>query len=88
MYLLRSNSVRIVVGFIGILGVIFAPPWLPLVSMGILALRVRPWETLAIGVFADFLWLPGTFFYPVPIFTIVALVLVWGLMPVRNEFLV
>jgi len=74
---------------LGILGAIFAPPWLPLLCMALLALRFRAWEVLLIGLFVDFLWLPtGSFLYPLPLFTFVGIVLVWGLEPLRAEFLV
>lgn len=72
----------------GILGAIFAPPWVPLIAIGLLALRYPAWEVLVIGAWVDFLWLPsGSFIDPLPLFTIAALVLVWGLEPLRNEFL-
>ena len=88
MYLLRSSSIRVTVFALGILGALFASPWFPLLCMGVLALRFRPWEVLIIGVLVDFLWLPGLFFFPVPLFTIAALALAWGLEPLRNELLV
>ena len=88
MYFLRSNSIRVIIAVVGVLGALFAPPWLPLISMGILALRFRPWEVFAIGILVDFLWLPGAFFYPLPLFTIAAIALVWGLEPLRKEILV
>ena len=88
MYFLRSNSIRMAVFVLGVSGALFASPWLPLLCMGFLALRFRPWEVLVIGILVDFLWLPGIFFFPVPLFTIAALALVWGLEPLRNEILV
>ncbi len=75
-------------GVIGLLGTIFAPPWVPLIAVAVLALRFRAWEVPVIGLMMDFLWLPGSFFYPLPLFTIASIILVWGLEPLRNEFLV
>jgi hypothetical protein len=56
--------------------------------MGLLAFRFRAWEVMVLGMFIDFLWLPGgTFIAPLPLFTIAGLILVWGLEPLRSEFL-
>lgn len=71
----------------GFLAVIFAPPWLTILCMGLLAFRYPAWEILFIGLLTDFLWMPQGFLSPLPIFTITALILVWGLEPLRKEFL-
>jgi len=85
---LPHSNVRIALVAIGVVGAVFAPPYVPLVVMGILALCYRAPEVLAIGVLVDFLWLPvGDLFVALPLFTIAALVLVWGLEPLRSEFL-
>lgn len=70
-----------------ILGAIFFPPWVTIICMGLSAFRYPAWEVLFIGLLTDFLWLPPGFLHPLPIFTISALVLVWGLEPLRKEFL-
>jgi hypothetical protein len=54
--------------------------------MAILAVRFRAWEVLAVGALVDLLWLPAGL-TPLPLFTLAALILVWGLEPLRNEFL-
>ena len=72
---------------IGILGAIFAPPWVTIICMGLLAFRYPAWEVLFMGIFMDFLWMPAGYLHPLPIFTIAGLVLVWGLAPLRKEFL-
>lgn len=83
------SSMRISLTVAGILGAIFSPPWVPLVCMGILALRFRAWEVMVLGMLVDFLWLPtGTLLETLPLFTIVGVVLAWGLEPLRSEFLV
>ena len=71
----------------GVLGAIFAPPWVTIICMGLLAARYPAWEVLFIGMLIDFLWMPPGFFHPLPIFTIAGLILVWGLEPLRKEFL-
>jgi hypothetical protein len=41
-----------------------------------------------LGVFMDLLWLsPGGGFHGLPLFTVFAIVVVWGLEPLRVEFL-
>ena len=74
--------------FIGIFGTVLASPWVVLSAMALLALRFRAWEVLVIGVAMDFLWLPSdSLIFPLPLFTLGALILVWGLEPLRNEIL-
>jgi len=71
----------------GVLSAIFAPPWVTIICMGLLAFRYPASEVLFIGLLVDFLWMPAGFLHPLPIFTIAGLILVWGLEPLRNEFL-
>ena len=78
---------RFTLAFFGILSAIFAPPWVTIICMGLLAFRYPAWEVLLIGLFTDFLWMPQGFLHPLPIFTIAGLILVWGLEPLRKEFL-
>ena len=86
---MHRNKFRVALALLGVLGTIFAPPWVPLLIMGLLSLRFRAWEVLAIGLLMDFLWLPGgPLFHPLPLFTLASIVLVWGLEPVRSQFLI
>ena len=55
--------------------------------MVLLAVRYRAPEVLALGLIMDLLWLPDTVLSTAPLFTLGALLLVWGLEPLRNEFL-
>src|SRR3989344_6998103 len=88
MSYLSSNKLRAALFVLGILGAIFAPPWIPLIVMGLLALRFRAPEVLVIGVFVDFMWLPfGSINVAIPLFTLAAIVLVWSLEPLRSQFL-
>lgn len=81
-----SNVIRPLLAIVGVLGAIFAPPWIPLICMGLLAFRYPAWEVLLIGILVDFIWLPGT--TPgFPLFTIAGFILAWGLEPLRKEFL-
>lgn len=83
------KELRIILAFIGFIGVIFLPPWVPLVCIVLLALRFRAWEAILIGAFMDFAWLPsGTLIHSLPLFSIAALLIVWGFEPLRAQFLV
>ncbi len=83
------RNIRILLAFIGLVSAALFPPWVPLVCMGALAFRYRAAEAILIGLVVDLLWLPtGSLFSPIPIFTIAGIVLVWGLEPLRNEYLV
>jgi len=81
-----SRVFRPALVIIGSLAAVFAPPWVTILCMGLLAFRYPAWEVLFIGLLTDFLWIPGLF-PPFPIFTVAALVLAWGLEPLRKEFL-
>ena len=80
------NLIRPTLALVGILGAIFAPPWVPLICMVLLAFRYPAWEVLFIGLLVDFLWLPA-FAHGAPLFTIAGFILAWGLEPLRKEFL-
>ena len=104
MLYLLDGKVRAALFIVGMLGAIFAPPWVPLLAMAIMAVRYPAWEIFAIGLFVDLLWfVPSTgggsafggspdgltqpFFFSLPLFTLAALIVAWGLEPLRNEFL-
>ncbi|MEK7107049.1 MAG: hypothetical protein AAB899_02580 [Patescibacteria group bacterium] len=82
-----SRIFRPTLVIVGSFGAIFAPPWVTILCMGLLAFRYPAWEVLFIGLLTDFLWMPPGLSHPLPIFTISALILVWGLEPLRKEFL-
>lgn len=85
----RGTALRILGTAIGILGIVFWSPWLVFAVMALLAIRFRAWEILVIGVAMDFVWLPSGFhLMPLPLFTLGALLLLWGLESFRNEILV
>lgn len=86
---MRSTSivVRCALALTGFVAAVVATPWVVLIVMGLLALRWRAWEVLAIGLWMDLLWLPGIFFSHLPLFTLAAIALVWGFEPLRREFL-
>lgn len=83
----RGTFVRCVLAGIGFCSVVVGYPWLAGIVMLLLALRYRAWEILGIGVAMDLLWLPSGI-SALPLFTIGAIVLLWGLESFRNEILV
>jgi len=78
---------RTTLAICGVFAAIFAPPWVTIICMGLLAFRYPAWEVVFIGLLTDFLWMPPGLFPPLPIFTVTGLILVWGLEPLRKEFL-
>ena len=79
-----STSLRIAIAAVGFAGAIFLPVWVPAIAILVLAFFWRSWEALMLGLLVDFLWLPMHSF---PLFTLGAILVVWALEPVRNEFL-
>ena len=81
-------SVRILIAIAGFIGAIFAPPWVVLACIVMLSLRYRAWEVVILGLVTDFMWLTaGPSIHTLPLFTILALIIVWGLEPLRLQFL-
>lgn len=79
-----ENSFRIFLVILGAWAAIFGPPWFVFIPMVLLSMRFRAWETMAIGLLADFLWAPGLH---VPLFLISGIVIVWAFEPLRKELL-
>ena len=85
---------RLALGVLGFLSALIAPSWAPMLFIVILSLRFRAIEALAIGFFTDMLWLApsgveglGSISHALPLYTIAAVIIVWGLEPLRLEFL-
>ena len=88
MSYLSRIRIRWFLSALGFSGAVLAPAWVPLVAMVLLALRYSAWEILGIGLLVDLLWrAAGVSFAHLPLFTLIALILVWGLEPLRSEFL-
>lgn len=86
---LQWNSMRTWVTLAGFASALFLPPWAPLIAVVLLSLRYRAWEAIILGLFIDMLWLPigGTDAHVVPLFTILSIVIAWGLEPLRVELM-
>lgn len=88
MLYLSAGSIRLVLGALGIVGTVFAPPWVPFCIMIFLAVCFPAWEVLVIGLIVDLLWIPESLLHTIPLFTVAGLVMMWGFEPLRREFLV
>jgi hypothetical protein len=81
-------AARIILFIIGAGSAFIVSPWVTAVCAVILSLRWRAWEAVLLGFLVDVLWLPSTFLYGLPLATLLALLIVWILEPLRNELLV
>ena len=69
--------------------VIFAPWWVPAIFALALCLRFRAWEVILAGMFMDLYWMPAYIgLHSLPVATIVAILLVFGLEPLRRQLLI
>lgn len=86
-----STNIRIGLGILLLASVIFAPPWVAAVFSCILVLRWRAWEVIGAGMLMDLLWMPVSVsflsFDAFPLSTIIACIAVFGLEPLRRQFL-
>ncbi|MBI2612775.1 hypothetical protein HYW59_03130 [Candidatus Kaiserbacteria bacterium] len=85
-----ANNARPLLAALGFLGAVLLPPWVPLLVMVLLAFRFAAWEIPAIGLFVDLIWLAPSgegLLASLPLFTLAGLALMWGLEPLRSEFL-
>jgi len=85
---IAAQYARPLLGFAAVAAAFIAPPWVPLVLIILLSLRFRAWEVPLIGLLMDLLWLPQLSLQHPPLYTILSLVIVWALEPLRREFLV
>lgn len=82
------SSIRPILAVLGFFSAIFISPWLTIACMVALSIRYRALEVLVLGLMVDFLWLPyDTVIYSLPLTTIFSIILVWGLEPLRLEFM-
>lgn len=83
---------RVAFALLALLSAFFAPPYLTLFLMAVLSLRYAAWEVILVGFLVDCLWFTPfgaeSFLGFIPLFTIAGFLLVWGLEPLRREFLV
>lgn len=82
-----GTSARVIIGVVGFWGALFAPSWVPILCIVLLSLRWSAPECVVLGFLVDMLWLPGMMPVSFPLFTIASIIIVWGLEPLRHEFL-
>jgi hypothetical protein len=79
---------RVAIAIFGIIAVFVLPWWVAVACIVLLALRYQAWEAIVIGALIDLTWLPSvSVAHSLPIFAILAIVIVWGLEPLRAQFL-
>lgn len=86
------SKIRLLLSVVMFWGILFASWWLPLICALFLSLRFRAWEVILAGIFLDLYWMPAyvsfVSFDSVPLGTIIAVLLVFGLEPVRRQLLI
>lgn len=86
----RANLIRTCVALLMIMSVFFAPPFITAIFAFALAVRWRAWEVIGAGILMDLLWLPysvGFSLEHIPAATLISIVLVFGLEPLRRQLL-
>ena len=80
--------IRFAIAFVGLISAIAGIPLITFVCAFLLSVRYRAWEVIILGALLDLVWLPATYsWHALPLYTATALVLVWGLEPLRAQFL-
>ncbi len=81
--------IRAFISGVAMASVFFAPAWVPLLTVGMLALRFAAWEAVLVGFLVDLLYAPGGFFWGIPMpATLLMLVVVIALYPWRTQLAV
>lgn len=78
---------RLILVAIAYIGAVALPYWVPLICLVLLSMRFRAWEAVGVGIVMDFLWVPAYGAFPMPLFTVITIVILWMFEPLRSEFL-
>jgi hypothetical protein len=81
-----ETLVRVLLAATAVVGVFFAPWWVPALCMLLLSLRYPAWEVPLIGLLMDLVWLPGAH-VALPLYMIFGIVVVWAASPLRRQLL-
>jgi hypothetical protein len=85
----RFSKLRLLLGLTCFVSVVFAPWWVPAILAFALCLRFRAWEVILAGMFMDLYWMPAYIgLHSLPGATIVAILFVFGLEPLRRQLLI
>ena len=82
-----ASSARVLLAVIGFWGAFFAPAYVPMLCIVLISLRWSAPECVILGFLVDMQWLPSVSFHALPLYTIASIIIVWGLEPLRHEFL-
>ncbi len=79
---------RILIACVGCASAIVGSPWLTALCILALCIRYPAWEAVALAFMIDLIWLPAELsLVTVPYFTILTILIVWLLEPLRMQFL-
>lgn len=81
------NNVRFTLALLCVAAMIIFPWWATLICAFVLCLRYRAWEVVPIAIVYDLMWLPEPVYSGLPLATIVGVILLIGLEPLRRELL-
>ena len=90
----RFSRLRVVLGVVCFASIIFAPWWVTALLAFLLSVRFRAWEIILAGFFMDLYWMPSGVlisnpsFDTLPLATMVSLLFLFGLEPLRRQLLV
>lgn len=77
---------RVGLAIAGFISAFFMPWWVTVILMVGLSIRYRAWEILVMGFIMDALWTPAGLTY-LPLYTMVAIAIVWLFEPLRDQLL-
>lgn len=77
---------RVGLSIVGFISAFFMPWWITVIIMIGLSVRYRAWEVLIMGFIMDALWTPASLMH-VPLYTVIAIVIVWLFEPLRDQLL-
>ena len=79
---------RLFLALLGLVCVFVFSWWITMLIVVALAIAYRAWEAIFIGMLLDIVWLPsGALVHQLPLCTLLSIVIVWALEPLRSEFL-
>lgn len=78
---------RFLLALTACIGALYLPPFVPFIILVVLALRFRAHEAILLGLGMDLVWLPADITSAVPWCTLIAIMIVWALEPLRVQLL-
>ncbi len=86
------SKLRIALALFGFVSVFFLPAWVTLTCIVALAIYYRSFEAIILGLLMDLVWFAPSlgesgFLQSMPVYTLLAILAVWLLEPLRLEFM-